>query len=132
MNRQTSSDNMSSSTSNDSDGGDKSEKDVNKLTENMFKKVTEYLKGEILATTEDYRLLENMNILTKERYNEMSFMAQNLVVEMSKLQEIYSDFEPYVKQIDEISEQVDFLEKVTNELDDYSKELESRLKKISK
>lgn len=29
-----------------------------------------------------------MNILTKERYNEMSFMAQNLVVEMSKLQEI--------------------------------------------
>ncbi|CAJ0841071.1 4345_t:CDS:2, partial [Entrophospora sp. SA101] len=119
MNRQTSSDNMSSSTSNDSDGGDKSEKDVNKLTENMFKKVTEYLKGEIL----DYRLLENMNILTKERYNEMSFMAQNLVVEMSKLQEIYSDFEPYVKQIDEISEQVDFLEKVTNELDDYSKEL---------
>ncbi|CAJ0745336.1 10128_t:CDS:1, partial [Entrophospora sp. SA101] len=48
MNRQTSSDNMSSSTSNDSDGGDKSEKDVNKLTENMFKKVTEYLKGEIL------------------------------------------------------------------------------------
>nr|CAG8479986.1 13026_t:CDS:2 [Entrophospora candida] len=132
MNRQTSSDNMSSSTSIDSDGGDKTEKDVNKLTENMFKKVTEYLKGEILATTEDYRLLENMNILTKERYNEMSFMAQNLVVEMSKLQEIYSDFEPYVKQIDEISEQVDFLEKVTNELDDYSKELESRLKKISK
>ncbi|CAJ0925202.1 12117_t:CDS:2 [Entrophospora sp. SA101] len=49
MNRQTSSDNMSSSTSNDSDGGDKSEKDVNKLTENMFKKVTEYLKGEILG-----------------------------------------------------------------------------------
>ena len=29
-----------------------------------------------------------MNILTRERYNEMSVMAQSLVVEMSKLQEI--------------------------------------------
>jgi len=36
---------------------------------------------------------------------------------------IDSDFEPYVQQIDEICEQVDFLEKVAVELDEYSREL---------
>ncbi|CAG8558227.1 9998_t:CDS:2 [Funneliformis mosseae] len=110
--------------------GNKPSHNVNKLTEEMFSKVGEYLKGEILATTEDYKLLETMNKVTRDRYKEMSGMAQNLVVEMSKLQRIYSDFEPYVQQIDEICEQVDFLEKVSVELDEYSKELESRLKKL--
>ncbi|CAG8699403.1 1208_t:CDS:2, partial [Ambispora leptoticha] len=80
-------------------------KEVNKLTEEMFAKVANYLKTEMLATTEDFKLLENMNHVTRDRYKEMSGMAQNLM------------------QIDEICEQVDYLEKVTIELDDYSKEL---------
>ena len=40
------------------------------------------------ATTEDYKLLETMNKVTRDRYKEMSGMAQNLVVEMAKLQRI--------------------------------------------
>ncbi|GBB85678.1 hypothetical protein RclHR1_12160003 [Rhizophagus clarus] len=115
-----------------SDGTGNKSQNVSKLTEEMFSKVGEYLKGEVLATTEDYKLLETMNKVTRDRYKEMSGMAQNLVVEMAKLQKIYSDFEPYVQQIDEICDQVDFLEKVALELDEYSKDLESRLKKITK
>ncbi|CAG8449498.1 6129_t:CDS:10 [Ambispora gerdemannii] len=107
-------------------------KDVNKLTEEMFAKVANYLKAEMLATTEDFKLLEDMNHVTRDRYKEMSSMAQNLMVEMSKLQRIYIDFEPYVQQIDEICEQVDYLEKVTIELDDYSKELASILYTFNK
>ncbi|CAG8507607.1 19051_t:CDS:2, partial [Cetraspora pellucida] len=106
-----------------SEGLSKNQQDINKLTEEMFFKVADYLKGEILATTEDYKLLETMNKVTRERYQEMSKMAQNLVVEMANFQRIYTSFEPYIQQIDEICEQVDFLEKVTNELDEYSKEL---------
>lgn len=94
--------------------GNKSQ-NVSKLTEEMFSKVGEYLKGELLgmvnyiyiniyfflfvlflliinyflkATTEDYKLLETMNKVTRDRYKEMSGMAQNLVVEMAKLQRI--------------------------------------------
>ncbi|CAG8633616.1 8572_t:CDS:2 [Racocetra persica] len=100
------------------------QQDINKLTEEMFFKVADYLKGEILATTEDYKLLETMNKVTRERYQEMSKMAQNLVVEMANFQRIYTSFEPYIQQIDEVCEQVDFLEKVANELDEYSKELD--------
>ncbi|CAG8812776.1 13702_t:CDS:2 [Gigaspora margarita] len=105
------------------EGLNKNNQDINKLTEEMFLKVADYLKGEILATTEDYKLLETMNKVTRDRYQEMSKMAQNLVVEMANYQRIYNSFEPYIQQIDEICEQVDFLEKVTNELDEYSKEL---------
>ncbi|KAF0391072.1 Biogenesis of lysosome-related organelles complex 1 subunit 2 [Gigaspora margarita] len=114
------------------EGLNKNNQDINKLTEEMFLKVADYLKGEILATTEDYKLLETMNKVTRDRYQEMSKMAQNLVVEMANYQRIYNSFEPYIQQIDEICEQVDFLEKVTNELDEYSKELESRLKNLTK
>ncbi|CAG8447001.1 3352_t:CDS:2, partial [Dentiscutata heterogama] len=106
-----------------SEGLNKNNQDINKLTEEMFLKVADYLKGEILATTEDYKLLETMNQVTRDRYQEMSKMAQNLVVEMANFQRIYTSFEPYIQQIDEICEQVDFLEKVANELDEYSKEL---------
>ncbi|CAG8485897.1 3319_t:CDS:2 [Paraglomus occultum] len=88
-------------------------RDVNKLTDEMFGKVAEYLRAEMLATTEDYKLLETMNNVTRERYKEMSAMAQQLM-------------------IDEICEQVDYLGKVTAELDEYSKHLELRLKKVSK
>ncbi|CAG8745550.1 11909_t:CDS:2, partial [Acaulospora colombiana] len=104
------------------DGG-ANQQNINKITTEMFGKVAEYLKGEILATVEDFKLLENMNNVTRDHYKEMSGMAQNLVVEMAKLQRIYTDIEPYIQQIDEVCEQVDFLEKVTSELDDYSKEL---------
>lgn len=50
----------------------------------------EYLNMQVfpdisLATGEDYRLLENMNIVTKERYGEMAIMAQELMQEVGKL-----------------------------------------------
>ncbi|CAG8536778.1 8147_t:CDS:2 [Acaulospora morrowiae] len=109
------------------DGVNPKQKNVNNVTAEMFNKVAEYLKGEMLATNEDYKLLENMNNVTRDRYKEMSGMAQNLVVEMAKLQRIYIDIEPYIQQIDEVCEQIDFLEKVTSELDDYSKELDGHV-----
>ena len=85
-----------------------------------------------------------MNNVTKEKYAEMSEMAQRLVKDMSKLQstcknrDIYqpffpsilqccpktdADFSDYMKQIDDISEQADHMEKVCLELDDYTKYL---------
>lgn len=38
-----------------------------------------------VATGEDYKLLENMNTLTKERYSELAGMAQQLMQEVGKL-----------------------------------------------
>ncbi|KAF9938595.1 biogenesis of lysosome- organelles complex 1 subunit 2 [Modicella reniformis] len=81
---------------------------------------------------EDYKLLENMNIHAKERYNELATVAQELMQEVGKLRTTYSDFEPYLGRIDEISEQADVISNIANELDEYTKSLETRLKRITK
>ncbi|CAM0138240.1 unnamed protein product [Umbelopsis sp. WA50703] len=105
---------------------------VQRLSNNLFKKLTEYTKGELIASSENYKLLETMNNVTKEKYAEMSEMAQRLVKDMSKLQSTYADFSDYMKQIDDISEQADHMEKVCLELDDYTKYLEQKLRNANR
>lgn len=101
----------------------------------------------ILVTKEDYALLEAMNKVTKDKYNDMFYLAENLNTLMKSLQEkciFYSStllnisndsnsnpnsnslddsFAPYLEQIDQIDENVTQLEEATRQLDDYSKRL---------
>lgn len=98
----------------------------------MFRKVADYIRAEMLATGEDYKLLENMNIVTKDRYSELAGVAQELMQEVGKLRTTYSDFEPYLERIDEISQQAETISNIAAELDEYTKSLELRLKRISK
>lgn len=98
----------------------------------MFRKIAEYVRSEMLATSEDYKLLENMNNMTKERYVELAGVAQELMLEVGKLRTTYSDFEPYLARIDEISEQADVISNIADELDEYTKSLEARLMRITK
>ncbi|KAG0005852.1 biogenesis of lysosome- organelles complex 1 subunit 2 [Entomortierella chlamydospora] len=86
----------------------------------------------MLATGEDYKLLENMNVLTKERYSELAVVAQELMQEVGKLRTTYSDFEPYLARIDEISQQAETISNIAAELDEYTKSLETRLKRVTK
>ncbi|KAG0021235.1 biogenesis of lysosome- organelles complex 1 subunit 2 [Podila clonocystis] len=109
-----------------------SQEHVAKTSQEMFRKISDYVKSEMLATGEDYKLLENMNIVTKERYGEMAIMAQELMQEVGKLRTTYSDFEPYLARIDEISQQAHMISNVASELDEYTKALEARLKRVSK
>ncbi|KAG0338869.1 hypothetical protein BG000_003263 [Podila horticola] len=130
-----------------------SQEHVAKTSQEMFRKISDYVKSEMLATGEDYKLLENMNIVTKERYGEMAIMAQELMQEVGKLRTtcktpvldsfdfhgpasffsqlamynvlsyLDSDFEPYLARIDEISQQADIISNVASELDEYTKAL---------
>ncbi|KAF9096775.1 biogenesis of lysosome- organelles complex 1 subunit 2 [Mortierella sp. AD031] len=109
-----------------------SQEHVSRASQEMFRKVADYIRNEMLATGEDYKLLENMNILTKDRYSELAGMAQELMQEVGKLRTTYSDFEPYLERIDEISQQAETISNIAAELDEYTKSLESRLKRISK
>lgn len=51
-----------------------------------------YINTKDAASSENYKLLETMNNVTRERYAEMSEMAQRLVKEMSKLQSTCMSF----------------------------------------
>ncbi|KAF9585206.1 biogenesis of lysosome- organelles complex 1 subunit 2 [Lunasporangiospora selenospora] len=105
---------------------------VARTSQDMFRKVTDYVKSEMLMTGEEYKLLENMNNLTRERYADLAGMAQELMHEVGKLRTTYSDFEPYLARIDEICQQADFISNVASELDEYTKSLEVRLKRVTK
>jgi len=96
----------------------------------MFRNIAAYLKGELTATTNDYKLLANMNAVCSNKYTEMSEVASGLTSFMKDLQQKYQDFKPYLDKIDEIDANVSELEKTVVLLDEYSKRLEWKFKKI--
>eukprot|EP01123_Difflugia_compressa_P006337 TRINITY_DN18533_c0_g1_i1.p1 TRINITY_DN18533_c0_g1~~TRINITY_DN18533_c0_g1_i1.p1 ORF type:complete len:200 (+),score=59.60 TRINITY_DN18533_c0_g1_i1:31-600(+) len=104
-------------------------------TKTLFNHLANYIQNELLITNEDYKLLHQMNVITKDKYAEMTQMTQQLVVGMTELQTKYKSFQPYLDKIDEIEISVDELEKTVLMLDDYTKKLEAKfqyLQRISK
>ncbi|PKU36783.1 hypothetical protein llap_12915 [Limosa lapponica baueri] len=82
-----------------------------------------YLTGELTATSEDYKLLENMNKLTSLKYLEMKDIAINISRNLKDLNQKYAALQPYLEQINLIEEQVAALEQAAYKLDAYSKKL---------
>ncbi|NXK89295.1 BL1S2 protein, partial [Formicarius rufipectus] len=99
------------------------EADINELCKDMFNKMATYLTGELTATSEDYKLLENMNKLTSLKYLEMKDIAINISRNLKDLNQKYADLQPYLEQINLIEEQVAALEQAAYKLDAYSKKL---------
>ncbi|XP_022048385.1 biogenesis of lysosome-related organelles complex 1 subunit 2 [Acanthochromis polyacanthus] len=108
------------------------EPDINELCTDMFEKMAIFLQGELTATCEDYRLLENMNKLTSLKYMEMKDISINISRNLQDLNNKYASLQPYLDQINQIEEQVGALEQAAYKLDAYSKKLEARFKKLEK
>ncbi|XP_077440936.1 biogenesis of lysosome-related organelles complex 1 subunit 2 [Vanacampus margaritifer] len=108
------------------------EPDINALCTDMFEKMAVFLQGELTATCEDYRLLENMNKLTSLKYMEMKDISINISRNLQDLNNKYASLQPYLDQINQIEEQVSSLEQAAYKLDAYSKKLEARFKKLEK
>ncbi|CAH2322032.1 biogenesis of lysosome-related organelles complex 1 subunit 2 [Pelobates cultripes] len=108
------------------------EADINELCKDMFNKMSCYLTGELLATCEDYKLLENMNKLTCLKYMEMKDISENISRNLKDLNKTYASLQPYLEQINQIEEQVASLENAAYKLDAYSKRLEAKFKKLEK
>ncbi|XP_036599124.1 biogenesis of lysosome-related organelles complex 1 subunit 2-like, partial [Trichosurus vulpecula] len=96
----------------------------------MFSKMAMYLMGELTATSEDYKLLENMNKLITLKYLEMKAIAVNISRNLKDLKEKYAALQPYLDLITLTEEQVAALEQATYKLDAYSKKLEAKYKKL--
>uniref|UniRef100_A0A9L0J165 Biosis of lysosomal organelles complex 1 subunit 2 n=1 Tax=Equus asinus TaxID=9793 RepID=A0A9L0J165_EQUAS len=86
----------------------------------------------VRATSEDYKLLENMNKLTSLKYLEMKDIAINISRNLKDLNQKYAGLQPYLDQINVIEEQVAALEQAAYKLDAYSKKLEAKYKKLEK
>ncbi|TRZ01272.1 hypothetical protein DNTS_030117 [Danionella cerebrum] len=108
------------------------EPDINELCRDMFNKMAIFLQGELTATCEDYKLLENMNKLTSLKYMEMKDISINISRNLQDLNQKYASLQPYLDQINQIEEQVTSLEQAAYKLDTYSKKLEAKFKKLEK
>ncbi|XP_077999324.1 biogenesis of lysosome-related organelles complex 1 subunit 2-like [Glandiceps talaboti] len=105
---------------------------VDDMCQDMFMKLEEYLKGDLAATCEDYKLLEKMNRLTIHKYSEMRQMTSSIATSMQTLNDRYKSLQPYLDQIDQVEESVANLEQAAYRLDAYSKRLETKFKQLEK
>ena len=98
----------------------------------MFAKMTDYLRGDLASTAEDYKLLEQMNRLTTEKYGEMKQTGLEIGKSMKDLNDKYRNIQPYLDQIDQVEESVANLEQAALRLEAYSKRLEAKFKQLEK
>ncbi|XP_027704374.1 biogenesis of lysosome-related organelles complex 1 subunit 2-like [Vombatus ursinus] len=108
------------------------EADIMGLCQDMCSKMATYLTGELTATSEDYKLLENMNKLTGLKYLEMINIAVNLSRNLKDLNLKSAALQPYLDRITLIEEQVAAFEPAVCKLDVYSKKLEAKYKKLER
>ncbi|XP_072504802.1 biogenesis of lysosome-related organelles complex 1 subunit 2-like [Notamacropus eugenii] len=109
-----------------------SEEDIMGLCQDMFSKMAMYMMGELTTTSENYKLLENMNKLTSFKYLEIKDIAVNISRNLKDLNQKYAALQPYLDQITLIEEQVAALEQAAYKLDAYSKKLEAKYKKLER
>ncbi|GJQ69812.1 hypothetical protein Trydic_g22366 [Trypoxylus dichotomus] len=105
---------------------------LSRLATTMFNKTADYLYGELTATLEDYKLLENMNRATITKYSDMKHIATNIGKNIGDLKDKYEALQPYLDQIDQIEDSVIKLEQAAYKLDAYSKRLEAKFKNLEK
>lgn len=105
---------------------------LSRLATTMFQKTSDYLFGELTATQEDYKLLENMNQATIAKYSDMKQISGNISRTMADLNDKYMSLQPYLEQIDQIESSVNKLEQAAYKLDAYSKRLEAKFKSLEK
>ncbi|KAM9034352.1 biogenesis of lysosome-related organelles complex 1 subunit 2-like [Sarcophilus harrisii] len=96
----------------------------------MFSKRALYLTDELTATSKNYKLLKNMNKLTSLKYLKMKDITLNISRQLKDLNQKYITVQFYRNQIILTEERVIVLEQTAYKLDEYSKKLEAKYKKL--
>eukprot|EP01115_Flamella_aegyptia_P000864 TRINITY_DN112943_c0_g1_i1.p1 TRINITY_DN112943_c0_g1~~TRINITY_DN112943_c0_g1_i1.p1 ORF type:complete len:134 (+),score=24.47 TRINITY_DN112943_c0_g1_i1:98-499(+) len=98
------------------------------LTDKMFTNLSDYLTSELRLSSQDYELLEKMNLQTANKYKNMADTTSHLITFMDDLKQKYENFQPYLERIDQIEQGIETLENTVLQLDAYSKKLEQQFK----
>lgn len=89
-----------------------------------------YLKGELSAVLEDYKLLDNMNAATASRYQQIDASIARLTTANTQMNQQMIELLPLMKEIDEIECTVEKLEQAAYRLDAYTTKLENQFKTV--
>ncbi|RWS24756.1 biogenesis of lysosome-related organelles complex 1 subunit 2-like protein [Leptotrombidium deliense] len=108
------------------------EQEINRLSEKLFEKATDYLQSELRMTTEDYKLLQKMNEMTAKKYSSMKQVGESIALSLNDLHSKYQSLGAYFEEIDKLDEKVTKLEEIAYAIDGYTKRLEAKYKQSEK
>nr|CAG4637510.1 EOG090X0J9J [Ceriodaphnia reticulata]SVE73316.1 EOG090X0J9J [Ceriodaphnia reticulata] len=104
---------------------------LNRLAVTMFQKVHEYLQTELTSSESEYQLLEQMNKVTAAKYKDLTQVATNVGKGIIELNEKFKGLQVYLKQIDQIEDNISKLEHAAYKLDAYTVRLENKFKALT-
>ncbi|CAD5226811.1 unnamed protein product [Bursaphelenchus xylophilus] len=104
--------------------------DVRGAATESFNKMKEFVNGQVGNTAADYKLLEDMNNITAQRYQDMHQVAKNITGRLGELTQKYESLRPYLRQIDEVETISKDLENTVTVLEKYLNALEVKFKMI--
>lgn len=104
------------------------EKPLADALNDLFTSVSSLVQGELQGTNNLLDLIEKMNLRTADEYNSFGDIASGLRVYVEQLKMKNESFLEYIKQIDEIDQQVTELEDVVSMLDKYTYTLETKVR----
>ncbi|OQV16623.1 putative Biogenesis of lysosome-related organelles complex 1 subunit 2 [Hypsibius exemplaris] len=105
---------------------------IQDLYQELLGKTSLYLKSEFEVTAEDYRLLQEMNKVTKDKYEGLMGTAKTVKDSLGTMNDRFTCIKPFLERIDLIETQVNSLEGTVFRLDTYAKQLEMRFKSLEK
>eukprot|EP01134_Creolimax_fragrantissima_P005951 CFRG5951T1 len=100
------------------------------LSEDMFEKVSKYVRAELEQPVHDFELIEKINSITALRYSEMADKMALLNGEVLGLFEKYADVAVSIEQINEVESGVTLLENAVNDLELYTQRLEEKINAV--
>ncbi|RPB05555.1 hypothetical protein L873DRAFT_806290 [Choiromyces venosus 120613-1] len=99
--------------------------DVLATLENVIRADTE-------ATVGDLDLLNRINLHATERYKAIADAAVGLETDSEYLGQKYAEIEKYKQQVDNLEERVGDLEAIAKELEEWTGELEIKVRRLSR
>lgn len=109
------------------DALDPHDPNLSRIATKMFDSISEFIINEFGTSLEDYTLLQSMNNVTRDKYQDIQHIMSCLNASTAEMNSKLAHLEPLLQQIDEINETVNKLETSALKLDAYSQELEKKL-----
>ncbi|KAJ1922096.1 tRNA(Ser) Um(44) 2'-O-methyltransferase [Tieghemiomyces parasiticus] len=93
-------------------------------------KIGQVVRGEFLVAAEDLRLIEEINVTTREKYDSLASTVQDLLVSAAKAQQTYSEMDTYIDQAELVTQQIAELEEMAQQLDAFSRQLDLKFQRL--
>mmetsp|Transcript_9843 Transcript_9843/g.14507 ORF Transcript_9843/g.14507 Transcript_9843/m.14507 type:complete len:162 (+) Transcript_9843:32-517(+) len=95
--------------------------------QDLMEKTADVLESEMQNGYNDLILLQQMNKVTGQKYDNLSKKQNQVHEELMAMKHQYEQFQPYLRQLDEIETSVEQFSTMIGHLDEYTKDLEKQL-----